>query len=240
MNKPNGFILYEGPSLIDGAPIVVIVTGVERDSDNDKTGPMLQTWIIRSDVAPHVAVKDGRDVSVCGACVHRGNKRKGRKRSCYVLVYQAPLQVYKAYLAGKYPRREARGLGVGRKVRLGAYGDPAAVPVKVWQDLTEGSITRTGYTHQWKAKRLVSPELMSLCQASIDSAEDLQQARSKGYGTFRVLRMAETPVEGEIRCPADLGLTDCATCGMCDGESGKNIVIPSHGSGAKHYESTGD
>jgi hypothetical protein len=28
MKKPSGVILYQGPSLLDGAPIVVIATGV--------------------------------------------------------------------------------------------------------------------------------------------------------------------------------------------------------------------
>ena len=38
ISKPNGIILWEGPSLIDGAPIVVIATGIKRASRNAKTG----------------------------------------------------------------------------------------------------------------------------------------------------------------------------------------------------------
>ena len=42
MKRPNGFILWRGASLLDGAPIVVI--GI-RKSGNRKTGRMLQTYI---------------------------------------------------------------------------------------------------------------------------------------------------------------------------------------------------
>jgi len=42
MSRPNGMILYEGPSLIDGKSIVVVVTGFKR-TDNRKTGTMLQS-----------------------------------------------------------------------------------------------------------------------------------------------------------------------------------------------------
>ena len=49
----NGVILYEGPSELDGSPIVVIAT---FGSKNRKTGKgrknLIQTWIMRQDVAP--------------------------------------------------------------------------------------------------------------------------------------------------------------------------------------------
>ena len=48
----NGVILYEGPSLLDGEPIVAILTGLRSSSCNRKTGAMLQTWIMRADVSP--------------------------------------------------------------------------------------------------------------------------------------------------------------------------------------------
>lgn len=63
-----GLVLWEGPSRLDGAPIVLIATGMRRGSSNEKTGPMVQTWILRQDVAPHVAQRTGADASVCGDC----------------------------------------------------------------------------------------------------------------------------------------------------------------------------
>ena len=72
----DGRILWEGASQIDGAPIVCIATGLKRKtknkklSDSDRKG-MIQTWIMRTDIAPHVAIKSGADESVCGGCIHR-------------------------------------------------------------------------------------------------------------------------------------------------------------------------
>ena len=69
--KPLGYIAYEGPSQIDGAPIVVIVNKIDDGSDNEKTGAIVQTFIIRSDVAPVDALNTGADESICGQCAHR-------------------------------------------------------------------------------------------------------------------------------------------------------------------------
>ena len=66
--KPIGFVVYEGPSELDGSPIVVIVNRIFTASDNAKTGDIVQTFIIRSDVSPLDALKSGEDVSVCGDC----------------------------------------------------------------------------------------------------------------------------------------------------------------------------
>ena len=72
MKKPSGVILYQGPSLLDGAPIVVIATGLENSSNN-KTGNMIQTHILCADMLPVAAIQEGKDSSICGDCVHRGD-----------------------------------------------------------------------------------------------------------------------------------------------------------------------
>lgn len=48
-------IPWRGNSPWDGAPIVAILTGIDGSSVNAKTGPMAQLWIMREDIAPHVA-----------------------------------------------------------------------------------------------------------------------------------------------------------------------------------------
>ena len=63
-----GLVLWQGMSRLDGAPIVCVATGLRSSSTNDKTGPMVQTWILREDMAPHVAQRTGQDASVCGDC----------------------------------------------------------------------------------------------------------------------------------------------------------------------------
>src|ERR1700686_2282782 len=98
--KPNGVILYEGPSLLDGAPIVAIATGLNSKSTNRKTGAMVQTYILRANVSPTEAVASGGDKSICGDCRYRGTR--GKRRTCYVNVGQGPNAVYRAYRGGRY------------------------------------------------------------------------------------------------------------------------------------------
>ena len=75
---PNGYTIYDGPSLIDNMPIIcVALTGKSR---NSKTGAMMQTVIIRKDIPPIEANRIGADYSICGECPHKGtptNKDKG-------------------------------------------------------------------------------------------------------------------------------------------------------------------
>ena len=125
------YILYEGASLLDGKPIVVI--GIPKSS-NTKTGGMFQTIIMRSDIDPITASRQGEDFSVCGNCVHRGVPHDGdsggaKKRSCYVMLLMV-LSLLTAYEQCKVKRVEGdeaiADLGDGLVIRLGSYGDTAA------------------------------------------------------------------------------------------------------------------
>ena len=57
--------------LYDQDNIIVLLSGLKTPSKNVKTGPMLQTCIIRSDIHPSEALKAGQDEAVCGSCIHR-------------------------------------------------------------------------------------------------------------------------------------------------------------------------
>lgn len=237
MAKSNGYILYRGPSLLDGAPIVVIATGFAQKSSNRKTGGMIQTYILRQDIDPVTAVRTGKDASICGDCPHRGTSdgQRNSGRTCYVNVGQGALSVWKSYLAGGYPLWDGYGVN-GRKVRLGTYGDPAAAPAHVWEALLRDSSGHTGYTHQWRNPN--AAHLRSLCMASADSPADAALAQSMGWRTFRVGMWGEVERDRagltESLCPASeqagKKLT-CDTCLACDGANGRrgSIFIPAHG-----------
>lgn len=246
MNAP-GVVLWRGLSRItsgarDAARIVCIATFKTKNKktgvgDSRRTGAALaQTWILLEDVNPVDAIRRALDVHICGACVHRGNPKTGRKRSCYVNVGQAPRAVWKAFHAGLYATQWTSETFRDIKVRLGAYGDPAGVPASVWADVLRYSAGHTGYTHQWRNPRL--RDVLQWCQASTDSAEDVARVRSlpvvgNGAGSFRVLRDGEPLLPGEVYCPSDSGVT-CAECMACDG-SGALVAIGAHGVGAKNY-----
>lgn len=233
--NPNGLILWEGRSMLDGAPIVVIATGLKRGSRNGKTGAMVQTYVLRQDISPVDAVKTGADASICGDCPHRGGGFNGR--TCYVNVGQGALVVWRAYRRGIYAKAaeaaDVRRVGAGRMVRLGTYGDPAAAPAAIWQDLTAEASGWTGYTHQWRDLR--AEPLRSLVMASADCPEDALQAHSMGWRTFRVTRTAAEPNVGrETTCPASAEAghkLTCEACGACTGATGRkgSIRIVAHG-----------
>jgi hypothetical protein len=186
-SKPLGVVLYEGPSLLDGQPIAVIATGFQRASANAKTGNMLQTWILRSDVNPLQAIHSRQDASICGDCPLRGVVERSRRRSInrrrayYVAIHQAPLAVYQAYRRGRYEPYEAPqhlALFQGRMLRLGSYGDPVAAPYNVWSPLVRVASGHTGYTHQWRTGRFW--RFRAFLMASVETLDDARQAQARG------------------------------------------------------------
>ena len=224
--NPNGRVLYEGPSMLDGAPIVVIATGFTKRSGNAKTGHMIQTWILRADIPPHHAFTSPEGASVCGDCPHRLNQ------TCYVSWWQAPLSVWNCWHHGAGYAPGTPEDFDGAMLRLGSAGDPAAVPPWVWQPILSRVAGRTGYTHQWR--RPVGAWLRGVVQASCDSMQDLHDARAAGWRTFTVLPVGDPDPAGTVHCAASTergNKTDCARCGLCDGASA-DVAIWAHGSGA--------
>lgn len=222
--------IWRGPSRIDGAPIVVIATGLDGSTSNAKTGPLAQTWVLRADRAPHVAQRDDTDRSVCGDCP----QRPIAGGACYVATFQGPRSVWEAWQRGVYSRlsrAERRRIGAsGIRVRAGAYGDPAACDPSVWADLGIWA----GYTHQWREPHAV--QLSAGLMASADSEEDAREAWADGWRTFRVKRPDDPLLPGEIYCPSARGVS-CYACGLCGGDQvqGKSIAIDVHGARAGSF-----
>lgn len=224
-----GYILYKGPSVLDGAPIIVVAT---MSTNNEKTGDMIQTWIMREDVSPIEASAQKLDSSVCGMCPHRTSL----KGACYVTLHQAPLAVWKSYKKGNYKDLDSRDLlhFSGRQIRLGSYGDPAAVPFEVWQNVVNHTAGNTGYTHQLHHKRF-DRRIATICQISADTEKQAQDAWKKGYKTFRVKTPNMRRLENEITCVNTTHNVSCLDCGLCDGKRA-NVVIDVHGRSAKRFD----
>lgn len=246
MIKPNGIILYEGPSMLDGSPIVMVAIGLRQKSTNSKTGAMIQTYILRQDMPPIEAVKTGADESICGSCVHRGDGT-GKRRSCYVTLIHGPRGVYNAYKNGRYLKvgpAEARKLLSSRMVRLGTYGDPAAVPLPIIRNAVSQAKGWTGYTHQWRTAHWRWRELV---MASADSLKDMDEAHAKGYRTFRVSPVGTGPVRRrEFNCPASeeagkkIECIDCMACMGTSAPHSASVQIAAHGTGKGHVQAAAD
>jgi len=226
-------IIYKGPSLLDGKPIVAIATWSNR---NTKTGAVVQTYILRSDINPLEASKTGEDFSICGDCTMRGEvnddpKRKQAKgRRCYVNLGQGVLIVYKSFLRGVYAMANTKAgrntLGRARFVRVGTYGDPAAVPAFIWEQLLAEADTFTAYSHQsgWR------PDIAM--QSADNKAEALDHWKA-GRRTFRVIAdLGELDKTNEALCPASKEAgrrVQCTACKLCKGSSlAKSIAIVEH------------
>ena len=239
MNR-NGMIVYQGPSSIDGAPIVVILTGLAASSANGKTGDLVQSFVIRADVEPHTALKTGDDASVCGMCPHRPMlARETGDAPCYVRVGESVLSVYRAFRRGSYPVaqsiKQVQKALQGRKLRLGTYGDPAAAPVELWALLVSLSAAHVGYTHQWQAVGFDVASWAPLVMASVDSYAEALQAQTLGMRYFRVSLGVDRRA-GEVICPASAEggrKAQCSDCLLCGGttKQARSIVIADHAAG---------
>lgn len=233
--KHKGFIFYDGPSKLDGSPIVVIGT---LETSNVKTGDMIQVWILRSDINPVEATKTGEDSAICGSCPHRWFNGG----ACYVNVGQAPNAIYKSFKAGKYPTYDPKKhehFLQHRKIRLGAYGDPAAAPFEIMRYLANIGIGHTGYTHQARHKNF-DERFLSICMISADSPKQAKQWQDRGARTFRVAMVGDAMHDSEIECLSDSKGIQCLDCGLCDGNkrTNKNIVIAVHGSRQSKFKTS--
>ena len=161
--------VYDGPSLINGQPINLVVGAIERPSSNRKTGPLAQCAAIPAD-HPTEAIKTGADESVCGECAYRPSiarkcaacgfeNETGHKRcrgcgamilSCYVRTGHGPGSQWRATrdsevdLQGALDRIRSRN----RSLRLGEWGSPSAAPLEIIEALVDAAHEHTAYEHQ--------------------------------------------------------------------------------------------
>ena len=223
----NGLIIYEGKSALDShKDIVAILTGVISPSNNAKTGDMAHLWIMVKETNPFGAVQTGEDYAVCGNCPLRG-------QVCYVNTAKAPLMIWQTYQRGRYRNVSAitweqKYILKMKKVRLGAYGDPAALPEEIIERVLALTSGYTGYTHQWRNDKV--QWLKKYVLASVESIADMKIANRKGWYTFRVGGQKEERLVSERSCAntENFGFT-CSICGACRAKSEQNIFINVHG-----------
>ncbi len=224
-----GFVLHET------SKVVSIVT---FNSSNIKTGPMHQIWHLVKALKPQEALKSGLNSLVCGNCPLQGDS-KGKNRACYVKLFQGPRAIWQKWNRGGYPQvfelDDIAAIFKGAAVRFGAYGNPSILPVEVVSTIVKSARKHTGYIHNW---RTVSDEYARFFMASVESELDRQQAKQKGYRTFRIVHDASETLAGEIICPSESKGITCLECGLCGGysRSAKDIAITVHGKGKKNLK----
>ena len=160
-------------------------------------------------------------------------------RVCGSAITSLPTHAPKAGSYAGYPEAtsadEIQAFGNGRAIRLGTYGDPAAVPLYVWEALCANATGWNGYTHQWMTS---SPEYSRYCMASIDQPCDTIAAELLGYRCFVAVLPEESAgvtARKSVGCPAaeengrKATCGDCMGCGGTDGRGTTNRVIEVHG-----------
>ena len=234
--NPTGYLVYEGPSAMDpSAPIAVIVNRIHTKATNAKTGAMVQSFIIRTDMKPNEALKSKQDHAVCGCCPYAG------ANGCYVSIKMV-CSVYAAYKRGSYKRATSEEVGqiVSERIRTGhvaglrcgSYGDPAAAPFEVWEPMVQlvrdaGGKT-SGYTHQWSDRyaymgRTADPRYRQLLMASAHGPVDAILANADGWRAFTVFDSEEAfRLSGMALCPASKEAGFRRTCGTCGSQSACN------------------
>ena len=225
--KPRGVVIFEGPSLLDRSEIVSAIAIFK--SDNKKTGDMVQVYIITTHLHPVEAIKQGRKQGTCGHCPLLGTV-------CYIRPEQAPRAVWDGNRRGIYPAyndKEHRHLFQGRKLRWGADGDPAALPVPLVRKFSAIVAGHTGYTHQ--ADDIPSNRAEALSEflmISTETEEQVHECTARGWRSFRVRGENQPLLPGEIDCPHYTHGVQCDTCNLCNGTSGscsKHISVVVHG-----------
>ena len=180
----------------------------------------------------------------------RGDLTLNVERVCYVRLEQAPTGIFKAYEAGRYEvvtTPVAIELVRGRPLRVGAYGDSAALPVGVLRPVVAAAAVVLNYTHAAGYAPGRADRLGPFTMASADSIEQAQQYQARGLRTFRVspsfelvggVRRVLDIQPGESQCPKTIDkAVQCVGCGLCDGNRRGlrgNIVAPVHGKGAAY------
>ena len=229
----NGAIAWRGVSELDGkTPIVVVFTGLDGGSLNPKTGPVVQAHVLVDRMMPHLAAKAGADSAICGDCPRRRTPKRGS--TCYVSLAFGYAKMGKKLVEETYPvlERPAEAIA-GTFVRVGTYGDPAAVPISFWADVVGHADGWTAYTHQWRRAFSLRP----IAMASVESLDEAKEARALGWRTFRIRpwRAGEgfALTRHEASCPASIEdgkLTTCDKCRRCSGlaSPGRDVAIIDH------------
>lgn len=233
-SKENGFVLYEGKSRLDSSQDIVAI--ITKKTTNKKIGDMYQLWILNKDINPLEASKLKKDNAICGDC----KLRQSMGGACYVVIFQAPNQIWKSYKRGNYKDVSLDDYSkhfTDKNIRFGAYGDPSALPIEILAKLKAYANNNTAYTHQWKSDE--HQQLKTMSMASVDNVKEAIMAKAKGWRYFRVASSDSDILDNEIICPSVTRGTSCSDCNLCNGakigDKRKDIVIPAHGVRAKKF-----
>ena len=206
IENATGAVLHRGQ--VNGQEFVAIAT---FETENRKTGNMVQVWFLLTQTHPVAAVKSGLDAqTVCRDCPFANGN------GCYVNVGQAPLSIWRAFHRGSYPFLSPEAYASvfsRRKVRFGAYGNPSLLPLAIVERIARISDGWTGYFHDWRS----NPEAKAYARWFMASTETVDSFKAAIAAGFRVFHVSPEQPEGTIECLSDARGITCEKCRLCDG-----------------------
>lgn len=224
-------LYFRTASALTGDPILVAFQ--MGASKNSKLGDMVQVWIMPESSKPTDSIKDGLQEAVCGKCWFASSG------TCYVNPVTVN-QVWSAVERGSYRELELNDNGFkalvsalyGRHVRIGAWGDPAAMPWPLMASIVDNCAGHTAYTHQVDHPSF-DPRFSEVCMVSVENPKQAERLQRLGYRTFRARTEFSQLTPREIECPSVSSGLSCADCRLCDGKDAKrgtvSVSIPVHG-----------
>ena len=163
------------------------------------------------------------DGSNCLDCPFSGNQGEG---GCYThkfnqyVGFLSMLRSIKAEDLTPYSRSkggEILEMAEDSYVRFGTYGEPSLIPIDLVKAMTTIASSWTGYTHQW-SKEWAKP------YSDFYMASRHETYSADGWRSFQAITPDQAQESNAIGCPASKEggyKSNCATCGLCSGTTGK-------------------
>lgn len=203
-----------------------IVVNFQFDTNNSKTGNLVQNYIIpQTWLGTTAKISTLSDTDVCFDCDHS----KAKNKTCYVRKGFSEMG-----LASKV--RSLRKIGLenipelspeleadlleaidGRGVRFGSYGEPILLGEELVSKISNRAKFWTGYTHQWHKNNWAKNYFM----ASVETELVARASQKLGFRTFFV---GSTDSTDFVTCPASKeagNKTTCDNCKLCMGTQSK-------------------
>ena len=216
--KITRYLLVESP--VHGKEVLL---GFTPGSVNEKTGDMVQCFILHPDQDPVLTSQLGLDERICGSCP----LRHSLGGACYVTLFQGPGSLYRGWEnSGKRidDPLDVLELCADKHIRFGAYGDPSHIPAWLATEIIAAAAGHTAYTHAWR-NPVVAATWKGKAMASCDTPTQLRMAEQKGWSAFLA---SPEKLAGVKLCANEVRGTQCIRCMKCDGSHGSVRITP-HG-----------
>jgi len=206
--------------VVEYSTFYLVFTCIVKPSANDKTGEMIQTYLIDKETISDSKVFGAKcgDCPLVDVCYVQKDKLSVRAALKRLIDGESTAYVWSTL-------DEVLAAISGREVRFGTYGDPSVIPLDDMARIVDAVSKWTGYSHFW---REINPLYAQYLMASVEDIHGELEALSAGYRPFRVMLDSDEAPEvsdNAIECPHYTRGVQCIDCGLCAGQKVKAAPI---------------